>query len=516
MPQFTVSLDSFGNIRVESGVVIDISGYAPIVHYLKNADSFSGSADSNGASRWKPKFCGGSGRNIYIDKTPDNTNVPYGWYSLRGDVYWVGENQNPFSFVLNESYTLFMQDNDGNVIAQSSGPTFNPYGQIACSSGMYNGTQGNYYYEVDLGTATGVVTFTYDAYTIQDRFIVTYGGSTVIDTGLVSGSGSATFTKSSSSDRIATVKVIAPNEGTIWNCNLGCPGGGSPPYQPLTSTEFPRVPFSITANALGETIFGGPTTITGWYEGNKAKGQVDPTTLAKIQVRRTTIDFTSDATLIPSSSISGYKWNEKKFQLWTSNDSPLFFSIIDGVFSVSDATDIIAVSTAGSLLDPSGSYQSTEYGAQTYNGNAPFSLAVTMNRNTPMQDMVVYMTINFTGASIDSVEGPFMEFIMPIADNNQKHIPLAMIHEDLTIDQLSEGSIIWNPTLWGQISGTLSNQSDLTYFVGTRAPINSPTFTGTVTLPSSTSIGTVSSVELGYVDGVTSSIQTQLNSKAPL
>ena len=43
-----------------------------------------------------------------------------------------------------------------------------------------------------------------------------------------------------------------------------------------------------------------------------------------------------------------------------------------------------------------------------------------------------------------------------------------------------------------------------------------PTFTGTVTLPSTTSIGTVTSTEIGYVDGVTSALQTQLNAKAPL
>ena len=37
---------------------------------------------------------------------------------------------------------------------------------------------------------------------------------------------------------------------------------------------------------------------------------------------------------------------------------------------------------------------------------------------------------------------------------------------------------------------------------------------GTVTLSSNTSIGSVSSIELGYLDGVTSAIQTQLNAKA--
>ena len=45
----------------------------------------------------------------------------------------------------------------------------------------------------------------------------------------------------------------------------------------------------------------------------------------------------------------------------------------------------------------------------------------------------------------------------------------------------------------------------------TYAPINSPQFTGTVILPTTTSIGTVSSTEIGYVDNVTSPIQTQIN-----
>lgn len=45
------------------------------------------------------------------------------------------------------------------------------------------------------------------------------------------------------------------------------------------------------------------------------------------------------------------------------------------------------------------------------------------------------------------------------------------------------------------------------------APLASPTFTGTVVLPSTTSIGTVSSTEIGYLDNVTSAIQTQLNGK---
>ena len=43
-----------------------------------------------------------------------------------------------------------------------------------------------------------------------------------------------------------------------------------------------------------------------------------------------------------------------------------------------------------------------------------------------------------------------------------------------------------------------------------KAPLASPTFTGSVVLPSTTSIGDVSSTEIGYLDGVTSSVQTQI------
>lgn len=77
-----------------------------------------------------------------------------------------------------------------------------------------------------------------------------------------------------------------------------------------------------------------------------------------------------------------------------------------------------------------------------------------------------------------------------------------------------------NKTISGS-ANTLSNiaQASVTNLVtdlSLKAPLASPTFTGTVVLPSTTSIGNVTSTEIGYVDGVTSAIQTQLDAKAPL
>lgn len=59
-----------------------------------------------------------------------------------------------------------------------------------------------------------------------------------------------------------------------------------------------------------------------------------------------------------------------------------------------------------------------------------------------------------------------------------------------------------------QVTGLVSD-------LAAKAPLSGPTFSGTVTLPTTTSVGPVSSTELGYLDGVTSSIQTQLGEKAP-
>ena len=62
-------------------------------------------------------------------------------------------------------------------------------------------------------------------------------------------------------------------------------------------------------------------------------------------------------------------------------------------------------------------------------------------------------------------------------------------------------------------SGYLTGADDTA--IGLLAPKASPTFTGTVVLPATTSIATVSGAEIGYLDGVSSAIQTQIDTKRP-
>ena len=66
------------------------------------------------------------------------------------------------------------------------------------------------------------------------------------------------------------------------------------------------------------------------------------------------------------------------------------------------------------------------------------------------------------------------------------------------------------------LGGLNLTSGTLTYIppeLGNLAPTHAPSFTGGVTLPSTTSIGNVSATEITYLDGVTSAIQTQLDGK---
>lgn len=88
-----------------------------------------------------------------------------------------------------------------------------------------------------------------------------------------------------------------------------------------------------------------------------------------------------------------------------------------------------------------------------------------------------------------------------------------------TVGTASPSSAVPNPVL-GQIYFNKITLQLFAYngvaWVTAAAPTLNPTFTGNVTMPATTSIGTVTSAEIGYLQGVTSQIQTQLNNKQPL
>jgi len=82
----------------------------------------------------------------------------------------------------------------------------------------------------------------------------------------------------------------------------------------------------------------------------------------------------------------------------------------------------------------------------------------------------------------------------------------------VTSAMILDGTIV-NGDINDSAAISQSKISNLTTDLAAKAPLAGPTFTGTVVLPSTTSVGDVSATELGYVNGVTSAIQTQLDDK---
>lgn len=78
-----------------------------------------------------------------------------------------------------------------------------------------------------------------------------------------------------------------------------------------------------------------------------------------------------------------------------------------------------------------------------------------------------------------------------------------------------ESTVDSHTTDIGSLNTTVSSHtSTLSDLQSEKSPKSSPTFTGDVVLPSTTSIGEVSSTEIAYINGVTSGIQSQIDSKA--
>jgi hypothetical protein len=94
-----------------------------------------------------------------------------------------------------------------------------PVPPIYCPGGSDSGGQGTFTRLVNVGEGLGSFSFSWTAYGIPDRFVIS--GAATFDTGTVSGSGSTSVTKTSTNPWI-TVTVYAPLSGTAWVYSVGC------------------------------------------------------------------------------------------------------------------------------------------------------------------------------------------------------------------------------------------------------------------------------------------------------
>jgi hypothetical protein len=165
-------------------------------------------------------------------------------------------------------------------------------------------------------------------------------------------------------------------------------------------------------------------------------------------------------------------------------------------------------------------------------GNVTVSGNLTVQGTTTSVDSTTINVTNafvFEGATADgyetvlTIEDPTADRNIQLPNASGTVITTGNVSADLgasvtEIGYLSGVTSAIQTQINGKASSTHTHpQSDITNLttdLDAKAPKASPTFTGSVVLPAETSIGEISSTELGYVNGVTSGIQAQLDAKS--
>lgn len=434
MSQFSVSKSNVGDMSIESGVVVDITPATTAVFNISPL-TFEGVANdpTTMANRLVSRFSGGSSRNMVIEtKIP---NIPSGWFVQSEKYKWVSEDEDFMVEVADDGSLKWSDATD--IIMTAPAGSIPLDDRITCGSLTTSGGVGNSEFIVDLGTATGLVTLNFDAYSIPDIFKVEYDGVEVINTGYRGdsgtydgtvvvvagpGNGSATFTKSTASPTTAIVRVIAPFTGTAWDLDLSCPGGGAAPYVPASPG---RSTFTATSTAYGDSLNGGTAFTLGvTFEGGELATEIQITS-----------EPLGSLITLPQESVT--RWSNYDFRCDIDENG-------DG--TISDHSDVIAIRPtvigAELYLDPSGYYEATNYGRDTYNLGGEFFVSVLMAPTSPL-GLYIYLKLNNSSGSITSVEGPFSAPTLPVNTSGVKIVPIAYSDGAGKIFQYYESAILW-------------------------------------------------------------------------
>ncbi len=179
-------------------------------------------------------------------------------------------------------------------------------------------------------------------------------------------------------------------------------------------------------------------------------------------------------------------------------DDPAFFTTMATNLSnhAADTTDIHGIADTSVLVT------TTDLSAHTSDSTSVHGISDTAN--------LVYLADTQTLTNKTLTEPTISAPSISNADfsGNTTGITQAMVglgNVDNTSDEDKEVSIA--------TQAALDLKLDSSTAASTYAPLADATLTGTVVLPATTSIGTVTDTEIGYLDGVTNSIQTQLDNR---
>ena len=248
------------------------------------------------------------------------------------------------------------------------------------------------------------------------------------------------------------------------------------------------------ADAIGDDT-NYAATIAAEIAGITTNGTLETPTLSSPTINAPTINYDATFTgniIAPAGSINGS-------------------SILDGsvngpkIANSSITTDKIVDGTILGSNISSNTILGSNIALETINGNNIASAAITSEK--------IFSKTIISGNIAD--EAIIESKIANLSVTEQK-----IVDKTITGDKIADSTITGVNIVPGTITSsnidyvTISQVEDLSDQISLLAPLTSPTFTTSVVLPANTSIGEVTSTEIGYLDGTTSKIQDQFNTSS--
>lgn len=158
---------------------------------------------------------------------------------------------------------------------------------------------------------------------------------------------------------------------------------------------------------------------------------------------------TNVTTTIETGGYTGTAWGE-----WEADTDPSWTitTAADGTAELSDGTDIVATRASGIDGDPSGIYQSTNYGAANYASVPSFIVDVGRIPIPAPMSGVWYCTVETSGGSgsgpggghtVDDFTGPHFATTLPSNSTSATHYPICQSN-GTAFWQVLEGAIHWH------------------------------------------------------------------------
>ncbi len=392
MNQFEVIADAYGNVICNAGFVIDTTAATSTVYQLGeySADIIDPSTRSVRIN--SAQFLGGSGDSFEFTGTLTDS-APLGIYARTEENIWQFR-----QFTLTGDPATGAELSDADDI-------------VATITGAYTG-------------------FPDGAYTLTTYGEDTYNAG---NAGTIDGEQEPIATAEPGNINVnasyaASEEVIALT-GNTYTFNVFNPPLGEVLIWTGTDWEL--------QDGSGNTLDTGGTDITD-PSGTYDNGSGDTYIVTVIQnVSISTVDF-APAT-VQSGNYTRTDWCE-----WTSDDDPDFAITVnvDGTADISDATDIIATRTNEVFLQSQGVYNSTTYGADTYNDGAPFVVTIGYVPAMPLT-LWVWLEIALNAGAFDGATGPFVGTSLPANSATKKVYPIYYSNGLGEAKQFTFGPIIW-------------------------------------------------------------------------